>query len=235
MIRNTSTNAKGTAGVMLRARVLDWGMNFWITEPTTPNASAAPSATPRLRRRATTTAAKAPAMSRVKLSGSRPITGAISTPARPARNDPVAQTASSTACGLVPTSRVMVRESTNARTTRPAAVRRRISVPATTTPITHPRTITWSRVTGTPNGWYTVADEGARPGADRIVFSPNIMVVSGGRATETPTRATTFAMVDEADRKRNRTAQSRAPSAGPITRIESSAAAQIGQPAWEWK
>jgi hypothetical protein len=76
----------------------------------------------RLRNLAAMTAAKAAAMSRVKLPESRPMIGAANTPAKPAKNVLTAHTPMETASGLVPERAVMAGESTMARTFRPTSV-----------------------------------------------------------------------------------------------------------------
>ena len=111
-----------------------------------------------------TTAVKAPAISTVNTTGSRPMIGAIRTPASPASRPPNAHTATSTACGLVPTRRVIGSESTSARTVRPALVYRRISRPASIRKRTEASTMIWSRVIVTRAIWKTLTGRGAKPG-----------------------------------------------------------------------
>ncbi len=68
------------------------------------------------------TAAKAAAIRTVKWLASRPMIGAASTPANPAKKVLTAQTPTETASGLVPDRSVMAGESTMARTLRPTSV-----------------------------------------------------------------------------------------------------------------
>jgi hypothetical protein len=94
-----------------------------------PIRSATPTATGRLRSLAATTAAKVAAISRVKFAASRPMIGAASTPARPAKKVLTAQTPIETAVGLVPDRSVIAGESTKALTLSPTSVKRRTTRP----------------------------------------------------------------------------------------------------------
>ena len=93
-----------------------------MSEVTTPMARPTITAMGRLRNLAATTAAKAAAINKVKLPGSRPMMGAASTPARPAKKVLTAHTPMETALGLVPDRAVIDGESTMALTFRPTSV-----------------------------------------------------------------------------------------------------------------
>ena len=72
-------------------------------------------------------------------------------PERPASIVDTTHTPAAIREGLLPDSEVIASESTIARTLRPASVKRRMSAPATTMPMTHAYEMTWSRVTAVPN------------------------------------------------------------------------------------
>ena len=137
-----------------------------MSDVTTPMASPTATAMGRLRNLAAMTAAKAAAMRSVKLLGSRPMMGAASTPASPAKNVLTAHTPIDTAVGLVPDSAVMAGESTMARTFSPTSVYRRMTEPSATVVTTQAYTMIWSIVTATPKKLKTLTGSGARPGAD---------------------------------------------------------------------
>ncbi len=173
-----------------------------MSEVTTPMDRPTPTAIGRLRNLAAMTAAKAAAMSRVKLLASRPMMGAASTPANPAKNVLTAQTTMDTPLGLVPDRAVMAGESTMARTLSPRSVYRRIAEPRTTVPRTQPYTMIWSIVTATPKKLKTLTGSGARPGADMMAWLPKINVATAGRATRRPSVATTLISGEERRRCR---------------------------------
>ena len=83
--RNTLVTTKGMLGMTAWVNELLGGTKYWMTEPAMPIASPTATAIGRLRSRAAITAAKAETMSRVKLLGSRPSSGAETTPTSPAR------------------------------------------------------------------------------------------------------------------------------------------------------
>src|SRR6185437_4748934 len=105
-------NANGMLGMIAAVNVLLGGRYFWMTSVTMPIARAAATAPGSERSRATTTAAKAAAMSVVMPSGESPSAGATSTPARPASVALTAHTPTDTRLGLVPDSEVIASEST---------------------------------------------------------------------------------------------------------------------------
>ena len=90
--------------------------------PAMPMKSPTATATGRLRSRAAITAANAATITNVKSPGSRPTTGAASTPTRPASPMLTAHTPMEIRSGLVAESEVMAGESTMARTRRPMSV-----------------------------------------------------------------------------------------------------------------
>src|SRR5258708_6597717 len=98
------------------------GSQSWLTSVMIPMATATPTATGRLRRRAATTAAKADAMSAVMPSGVRPLVGAARTPTRPASAVVTIQTQIEILAGLTPDKEVIASVSTIARTFRPTSV-----------------------------------------------------------------------------------------------------------------
>ena len=131
-----TTNANGIDGTMLAVISLSGGSQYCTRLPAMPMSRPTATAMGRLRSRAAMTAANAAAISSVYLFGSRPMTGAARMPARPASMVETTQTPAAMRDGLLPDSDVIASESTIARTLRPASVKRRMSAPNTTMPIT---------------------------------------------------------------------------------------------------
>jgi hypothetical protein len=179
------------------------GRYRWLTSVMSPMAIATPTAAGRLRRRAATTAANADAMSAVMASVVRPLLGAARTPARPASAVVTIHTQTEILAGLTPDKDVIASVSTIALTFRPTSVNRRISVPITTTARTHPKAMSWSRVTVAPKIAYVGSGWLARPGADVMVSFPNSSCATGGRATDTPMVETILTSGDDRRRCRN--------------------------------
>jgi hypothetical protein len=138
MIKATRMKANGMLGMIAAVKELFGGRYFWMTSVTTPIANAAAIAPASDVSRATTTAAKAAAISVVIPDADNVLVGATRMPARPASVALTAQTPTDTRFGLVPDSEVIASESTMARTRRPTSVKRSTAVPASRMKIRNP-------------------------------------------------------------------------------------------------
>src|SRR6516164_2188524 len=96
--------ANGILGMMAAVKELFGGKYFWMTSVAMPMRSATATAPGRERSRAATTAANAAAISVVMPVVFRPVVGATSTPARPARPALTAHTPTEIRPELVPDS-----------------------------------------------------------------------------------------------------------------------------------
>ena len=168
----------------------------------------------------------------MKFPGCRPITGAASTPASPAKNVLTAHTPADTAPGFVPESAVIASESTSARTRRPTSVNRRTSAPITTGRDDAPvddELIHRDRNPGDVHGLHRL---GREPGGqqDRLVAEQQQR--DAGKVTDNPMVATTLTSDDDRRRKRKSTKYRTSPSRGATTTIETIAAGRIDHSFW---
>src|SRR5580704_19568371 len=131
--------------IELMSPVVHWlldGKYRSMSDVATPIRSPTMTATGRLRSRAATTAANDAAMRSVNWPGSSPLSGAMSTPAKPAKNVLTAHTPTEIAVGLDPDRSVIAGESTIARTFRPISVLRNTTATRTTIATTQINTMT---------------------------------------------------------------------------------------------
>ncbi len=112
----------GMAGMTSALNEVELEKKYCTRVPAIPMSSPTAMATGRLRSLAAITAANAATITSVKSPGSRPTTGAASTPTSPARPMLTAQTPMEIRSGLVAESDVIAGESTMARTRRPMSV-----------------------------------------------------------------------------------------------------------------
>jgi hypothetical protein len=95
--------------------------------------------------------------------------------------------------------------------------------------------MTWSRVTVAPKIVYVGSGWLASPGADAIVWFPNSISATAGRATDTPIVDTILISGDDRRRCRKSARYRKAPSAGPPRKTETASAGSWSQPCWVFR